>query len=1207
VKLRAIVRYELEYQLRSASTWIYAGLLFLVTVWIALATGADGDGGVHANAPELLAWNAVRAGMFGMLVTAALFGDAAIRDVAVEMDPLLFTSPLGKAEYLGGRFLGALAVNTVVLLVIPFGLLAMTALLAYLGPEVLGPVRVFSYLQPLLLLALPNLVLVGAILFTIGMLARHMVPVYLGAIGMLIGYVVALNYAGQLESPLLATLVDPFGLVTLERDTRFWTAAERNARLIGLPAMLAWNRAFWLVVAAATLALLHRSFRFAHADGVWRLRRRRRALADIPPSARTPHVEVPRVAGSFGFGTTMRQTLAVARNSLAEIAASRWFVVVLLACAGLPMLWGWNVGETVFDTSTWPVTLLVTEEVLSQRSVIFFVVLIFVFSGELVWKDREAGVADIADAAPLPDGTALLGRFLALVVMILLFQTCAMAGGMMLQALQGYHDFEIGLYLRVVFGLKLADYVLLGALAMTIHVLVNHKNLGHMAVLIAFGFTMAAGQVFGIRHNLLLYGRDPGWTYSDMNGFGPFAGPLVWFKLYWGAWALLLGVLATLLWVRGREPGVRRRLRQGRARFRGPVVRTAGVAAALVAALGGFIFYNTNVLNAYRTVDQAGAPQAAYEARYAQYRNLPQPTITDADLRVEIHPDEPAVDIRGRYQLVNRTGHAIESVHVYVNPDIDTRSIAFDRASTPVLVDEGAGYGIYALGQSLLPGDSMQLTFDVAFRPRGFPNSGIQTDVVANGAYFNRTWMPFIGYQPMFELRDDEARARFGLGPRPPMPTAEEAGTMQHREAGGRWGPTDADLVRVEAIIGTAADQIAITPGVLRRSWTENGRRYFHYETEAPAAFGATMFSANYAVLEDRWNGVALRVFHHPAHDDNLDRMVRSLKASLEYFTEQFGPYRDTQMRIVEIPRYGGFGIAHPHTIAFTEDVFFSRVREGEIDQPFYGTAHEVAHTWWGGTVRGAPVRGAAFLSESLANYSAMVVTEKTYGAEAGRRVYGFQMERYLRGRATRSREVPLLDVEDQPYIAYRKGAIALYILRDHIGEEAVNTALRRYFQKYRDAGPPYPTSRDLYAELRAVTPPSMHPLLTDLFETITLWDVRAERATVQPTGTGHEVTLDVVAKKMRADAEGRETEVPMDDLVEIGVFASGDGDAPGPPLYLQRHRIRSGRQTIRITVSPERGEGGEPARAGIDPYRKLIDRQREDNIVRVPSAAAAE
>ena len=67
---------------------------------------------------------------------------------------------------------------------------------------------------------------------------------------------------------------------------------------------------------------------------------------------------------------------------------------------------------------------------------------------------------------------------------------------------------------------------------------------------------------------------------------------------------------------------------------------------------------------------------------------------------------------------------------------------------------------------------------------------------------------------------------------------------------------------------------------------------------------------------------------------------------------------------------------------------------------------------------------------------------------------------------------------------------------------------------------------------------------------------------------------------------------MPMDDVIEIGVFAPGSGGALGEPLYLKRHRIRSGTQTITITVPKE------PARAGIDPYRKLIDRDGRDNVV---------
>ena len=223
---------------------------------------------------------------------------------------------------------------------------------------------------------------------------------------------------------------------------------------------------------------------------------------------------------------------------------------------------------------------------------------------------------------------------------------------------------------------------------------------------------------------------------------------------------------------------------------------------------------------------------------------------------------------------------------------------------------------------------------------------------------------------------------------------------------------------------------------------------------------------------------------------------------------------------------------------------------------------------------------------------------EKALGRKQVRRFYDYEMDHYLKGRGVFSnREAPLLDVEDQSYVYYHKGAVAMYTLREHLGEARVNAALRRFLERYRDAGPPYPTSRDLYAELRAATPDSLRPLLRDLFEEITLWDVRAEAVRVEPAGAGeYRVTLEVVAKKVRADSIGVETEIPMDDRVEIGVF----GAAPGDPLYLRRHRIRSGRQSITVAVPQA------PDRAGIDPFGKLIQRKRDDNVVGVVGFAVA-
>ena len=304
-------------------------------------------------------------------------------------------------------------------------------------------------------------------------------------------------------------------------------------------------------------------------------------------------------------------------------------------------------------------------------------------------------------------------------------------------------------------------------------------------------------------------------------------------------------MIAILFWVRGPELGLRRRLALARARLHGPTARTAGVAIALILALGGFIFYNTNILNEYRGRDEAGLPQAEYERRYGRFEDAPQPVIIDADLRVEIYPDEPAVDMRGSYRLVNRTGAAIDSVHVVIDRDVDARSMSFDRAAKPVVVDDELGYRIFALERALEPGDSLRLSFDVAFRPRGFreqrhPDRRRQQ----RHAISTAGWLPFVGYQPVFEVSDDAARKRFGLAPRPPMPAADDAEARRVRRDRAERGCRSASSM----IVGTAADQIAVTPGVLRRSWTENGRRYFHYETDVPATFGASVFSAKYAV-----------------------------------------------------------------------------------------------------------------------------------------------------------------------------------------------------------------------------------------------------------------------------------------------------------------------------------------------------------------------
>jgi aminopeptidase N len=401
----------------------------------------------------------------------------------------------------------------------------------------------------------------------------------------------------------------------------------------------------------------------------------------------------------------------------------------------------------------------------------------------------------------------------------------------------------------------------------------------------------------------------------------------------------------------------------------------------------------------------------------------------------------------------------------------------------------------------------------------------------------------------------------------------------------------DADWVTFEATVVTDADQTAVAPGYLQRSWKEGNRRFFHYRMDAPILNFYAFLSGRYAVRRDRWRNVAIEVYHHPPHTYNVDRMVGAVRKSLDYFTAEFGPYQHRQVRILEFPRYAEFAQSFANTIPYSEGIgFIAQVEKDDIDYPFFVTAHEVAHQWWGHQVVGADVQGAAMLSETLAEYSALMVMEREFGRARIGRFLRYEMDQYLRGRSSEGRaEMPLALVEQQQYIHYNKGALAMYALRDYIGEARVNAALKAFLDQWKYRGPPYPTSRDLLGHLRAATPDSLGYLVDDLFEHVTLYDNKAASATYRRLPNGlYQVDVRVNARKVRADSLGNQIERPVNDLVDIGVF----GADKETPVYLAKHRVRAGAQTVRVVVKEM------PERAGIDPLFKLIDRNIEDNTV---------
>jgi hypothetical protein len=320
--------------------------------------------------------------------------------------------------------------------------------------------------------------------------------------------------------------------------------------------------------------------------------------------------------------------------------------------------------------------------------------------------------------------------------------------------------------------------------------------------------------------------------------------------------------------------------------------------------------------------------------------------------------------------------------------------------------------------------------------------------------------------------------------------------------------------------------------------------------------------------------------------------MVKSAQASLAYYSREFGPYPYSHFRVLERPGPGRGMHAEPMTIDYQEGYTLMNPAPGGLDLPYHIMAHEVAHQWWGLLFSPAAVEGAGLLVESLATYSAMQVVEETLGYGHLRRYLSQMRQEY---EVPRSRAAPPLLRANNAFMHYRKGPFALFALRNYIGKDRVNEALRGMLRAYA-LSPPLPTTLDFYRELRAVTPDSLHALLHDLFAANTFWELGTRQATARPAGRGDwEVTLHVQARKVVVDSAGTETSLPMEDWVEVGVFApAGKGTEPAKPIYLRKHRIRAGKQRITVTVPAQ------PARAGIDPNHLLIDLEMDDNTRKV-------
>lgn len=1185
-----IARFEFRYQMTSPVFWVSFGIFFLLTFGATVIPEVQigSRGNTHVNAPQAIVQILGVMSVFAMFLMTAFVANVVVRDDDTGYGPIIRATPVSKFDYLIGRFTGAFIAGALAFASVPLGIL-IGSFMPWLDPVKVGAFHPAHYLYAYFLIAVPTLLVTGTIFFALATATRSMLATYVGVVAFLVFYFVMNQLFSKPEFDHITGLLDPFALGAVGEATKYWTASDRNTMLVPLSGIVAENRAIWIGVSLLMLAFAYSLYRFQD-----RAAKRDRSTKDTAEAPRP--ITGPLPSPTFGAAASRAQFFKWTRFEMAQVFRSPAFFVLM--ALGIFNSYGglYYSDRPGGDFTIFPVTHIMVTTLFGAFAIIEFIVAIY-YAGELVWRERDRRTHEVIDSTPVPDWVFVVPKIAAIVLVLFTTFVVAAAVGIAVQTIKGYTQYELVHYIVWYILPETLSATLLAVLAIFVQALSPHKYIG-WGIMALFLVATLTFNTIGFEDRIYLYNSIGIIPLSDMNGEGKFWIGRDWFGFYWSCCAVILSVLAYALWRRGGDTRLRPRFRRLPYRLRGLAGAILVVALIGMIGSGSYIFYNTHVLNEFRTSKGNDQFSADYEKALLKFQNLPQPRVTDMTLNVALYPHEPRVDTTGVYKIVNRTGKPLTEMHIRWDRDLKMTSLVVDGAH--LKKDYGKfHYQIYAFDTPMAPGETRLIHFADTRGQQGFKNRGDETRIVDNGTFLNNFEItPGIGMDQSFGLLSDPTkRRRYGLVGELRPPKLEDDSARANN-----FIRHDSDWVNSDITVSTVADQIPIAPGYTMSDVTANGRRTVRFKSDAPILPFFSIQSAAYKVKRDMWHDVNLAIYYYPGHPYDVDRMIAAMKTSFDVYSKAFGPYQFKQARILEFPDYATFAQSFANTIPYSEAIGFIQNSDAvakdpeRVDMVTYVTAHELGHQWWAHQVIGADMQGDTMLDETFAQYSAMLVMEHLYGPNNLRKFLKSQLDQYLRARGSEEiEELPLVRVENQGYIHYNKGAVVMYRLKDTVGEDVVDRALRKLLAQYEFKPAPYPSSKDFVKFLREEAGPKYDAFITDLFEKITIYDLKATDAKYTKRSDGkYDLALTVEAHKFYADGKGKETESPMNEDVPIGAFLTKPGEkdfGDSKVVSLQRMSVHSGKQVIHLTLDKK------PAFAGIDPYNEWIDRNSDDNI----------
>jgi hypothetical protein len=741
--------------------WFYAMLLLFLGLGYFMSIKASlSFPGVYVNSPYVLTYAIGLISLINIFTLTIFSAQILLREKDADFGAILYAMPLNKKEFLLSRF--SLILLITVLSYFLFVLGFMTGhIMQGDNREKFMDFHFFNYLYPFLVLVLPNAILCTAIVCTAGWLSKNKMLIYLSGLFIYVLYMAVSLFS---NSPLFANAspvsagtmslmakLDPFGLAAFFEQTKKWPPLLRNTQLVQLKGNFLFNRVAIMFVSAVCLFVSERCYRFT--TGKNEKSRARKADGNV---AGAGIVIKPVSTKNSGIAYDWRTLWSFVRSDARSIVKSIPFVIIVI-------LWVFFLGMEIYSDidagirlpQRYATTGLMVNNITGSFSFFSLAVLLF-YGVEMLWRSKNVKIDAIENTTPVNTSTILAAKWVSLSIVPLLLIGLSILFCVVLQYLFQYPHIEWNVY-ACLFYILGVPAILGAAIVLSIQAITRKKYPGLvLAALFLLLTNSLVGHMLGMEHPLFRFARSFIGNHTDMNGFGAYLDAFTIKMVYWAAFTIMVGLLASCIWGAVKPK---------------PAAWFV-VALCLITLIGsGRIIKN-------KTVMESKAAQAnwqqEYEQVYRKYQHIPQPGITAVKTNIDLYPDKGSYSIKGSYVLVNKNTVPLDSLLLYCNRSVVLKDIKIDNAKL-IVADPTFGHYRYRLLKPLQPGDSVNMRFAIDYSWSPYNRHDPVNAIVGNGSFMRISrYFPVFGYQSGNEIEDKADRTKRKMAAATPLKKPED-------------------------------------------------------------------------------------------------------------------------------------------------------------------------------------------------------------------------------------------------------------------------------------------------------------------------------------------------------------------------------------------------------------------------------------------------